>query len=317
MFSVIMPLYNKEPYVARAIGSVLGQTCQNWELVVVDDCSTDRSATVVEGFDDPRIRFVGLESNVGAAAARNHGVALSRGQWLTFLDADDWWEPTFLDEMAGLVERYPTAGIYGSGYFISKNSRRHVAPVGVESGFEEGQVDYCKIYAKTLCMPLCTGAVCLSRQVFDSAGGFAEGIALGEDFLLWLPIALSHSVVLLNKPLSNYNQDSDPTFRGTARLHPPERHMLWQLRQYEPLEASNPSYKRLVDGLRLYGLLPYLVESRYREAARRELAKVDWASQPRHIRFLYRLPWWLLGLRQRLLRVGSNVKQAFVRCLSR
>jgi len=312
-FSVIMPLYNKAPYVRKAVESVVGQTYRDWELIVVDDGSTDDGGDIVTSIADPRIRLVRQE-NAGVSAARNRGVVLSseatfRSPYICFLDADDWWEPTFLEEMAGLIKRHPDAGIYGTNYWIVKNGRKRLAPIGVEEGFAEGEINYCQVYARTLCMPLTSITVCIPRRVFDETGGFPLGITLGEDFLLWLRIALNHTTALLNKPLANYNQDVNVANRGTHHLHPPERHMLWQLGEYEPLEKSNPDYKQLIDNLRTYSLMNYLLDRRYRDAARIELAKVDWDRQPAKTRRLYQRPVWALQLRQHVLKTGARIKQ--------
>ena len=311
-----MPLYNKAPYVRKAVESVVGQTYMDWELIVVDDGSTDSGGDIVTSIADPRIRLVRQE-NAGVSAARNRGVVLSgeaafRSPYICFLDADDWWEPTFLEEMAALIERHPDAGIYGTGYWIVKNGHRRLAPIGVEEGFAEGEINYCQVYARTLCMPLTSITVCIPRRVFDETGGFPLGITLGEDFLLWLRIAMNHKTVLLNKPLANYNQDVDVAHRGTHHLHPPERHMLWQLGEYEPLEKSNPDYKQLIDNLRTYSLMNYLLDRRYRDAARTELAKVDWSLQPAKTRKLYKQPVWILKKRVQILTLGSFVKQRLI-----
>ena len=310
-FSIIMPLYNKAPYVRKAVESVVGQTCRDWELIVVDDGSTDGGGGIVASIVDARIRLVRQE-NAGVSAARNRGVALSEGPFLCFLDADDWWEPTFLAEMAALIERHPEAGIYGTSYWIVKNGRKRLAPIGVDKGFTEGEINYCQVYARTLCMPLTSITVCIPRRVFNETGGFPLGITLGEDFLLWLRIALTHKTVLLNKPLANYNQDVDIAHRGTHHLHPPERHMLWQLGEYEPLEKSNPDYKQLIDNLRTYSLMNYLLDRRYRDAARTELAKVDWSLQPAKTRKLYKQPVCILKKRAQILTLGSFVKQRLI-----
>lgn len=308
-----MPLYNKAPYVRNAVESVVGQTYRDWELIVVDDGSTDGGGDIVTSIADPRIRPVRQE-NVGVSAARNRGVVLSgeaafRSPYICFLDADDWWEPTFLEEMAALIERHPDAGIYGTSYWIVKNGRKRLAPIGVEEGFAEGEINYCQVYARTLCMPLTSITVCIPRRMFDETGGFPLGITLGEDFLLWLRIAINHKTVLLNKPLANYNQDVDVAHRGTHHLHPPERHMLWQLGEYEPLEKNSPAYKQLIDNLRTYSLMNYLLDRRYRDAARTELAKVDWDRQPAKTRRLYQRPVWALQLRQHVLKTGARIKQ--------
>lgn len=308
-FSVIMPLYNKAPYVRKAVESVVGQTFADWELIVVDDCSTDASADVVEQVVDSRIRVVRLEENGGVSAARNRGVAESTAPFICFLDADDWWEPTLLEEMAGLIARHPNAGIYGTSYYIAKNGRRRVAPIGVDDGFEEGEINYCRVYARTLCMPLWTGAVCMPRNVFDEFGGFPVGIKLGEDFLLWVHIALKHSVVLLNKPLSNYNQDVDVTYRGTHHLHEPQHHMLWHLGDLETFEQTNADYKQMVDNLRTYGLMPYYLSHHYHSAAQQELDKVNWSRQKKEYIALYQSPLWFLHIRHWFLHYGSQIKK--------
>ena len=312
-FSVIMPLYNKAPYVRKAVESVVGQTYGDWELIVVDNGSTDGSGEIVAGITDSRIRIVRLKENIGPGGARNHGVSESTAPWICFLDADDWWEPTFLEEMAGLTERHPDAGIYGTGYYIVKNGKKRVAPIGVKEGFGEGEIDYCKVYAKTLCMPLTSISVAMPRGVFEECSGFKTHLRLGEDFDLWIRIALKHRAVLLKKPLSNYNQDVAVTYRGTHHLRAPEEHMLWNLDYLEPVEQTNPDYKQLIDNLRTYSIYLYLLDRRYREAARRELRKVDWSRQPKKTRRLYRQPIWCLSLTMRGRKLGSKIKQALLK----
>ena len=308
-FSVIIPLYNKAPYVRKTVESVLGQTFGDYELIIVDNGSNDGSHEIVAAFTDHRIKIVRLEENVGVSNARNKGVSLASAPQITFLDADDWWEPTFLEEMAGLIDRHPDAGIYGTGYYIVKNGKKRLAPIGVDEGFEEGEINYCAVYAKTLCMPLTSISVAMPRAVFDETGGFKPHLKLGEDFDLWVRIALKHRTVFLNKSLSNYNQDVDVTYRGTHHLRDPKEHMLWNLGYLEPEEKTNADYKQLIDNLRPYSLLPYLLTKQYRSAARQELAKVDWSRQPANTARLYRLPVGILRLRRFALLTGVKIKK--------
>lgn len=308
-FSIIIPLYNKAPYVGKTVESVLGQTLGDYELIIIDNGSTDDSSEVVASFTDQRIRTVRLEENVGVSNARNKGVSLATAPYITFLDADDWWEPTFLEEMAGLIERHPDAGIYGTGYYIVKNGKKRVAPIGVNSDFTEGEINYCTVYAKTLCMPLTSITVAIPRTVFEESGGFKPHLKLGEDFDLWIRIALKQKVVFLDKPLSNYNQDVDVTYRGTHHLRDPKEHMLWNLGYLEPVEKTNPDYKQLIDNIRTYSLMPYLLTTQYRSAARQELDKVDWNRQPTSLQHLYRQPVGILRLRNFALHIGSNIKK--------
>lgn len=313
LFSVIIPLYNKAPYVRKTVESVLGQTFDDYELIIIDNGSNDGSNKIVAGFIDPRIRTVHLEENIGVSNARNKGVSLSTAPYITFLDADDWWEPTFLEEMSGLIKRHPDAGIYGTGYNIVKNNKKRLAPIGVDESFTEGEINYCAVYTKTLCMPLTSISVAIPRAVFDESGGFKPHLKLGEDFDLWIRIALRHKAVFLNKPLSNYNQDVDVTYRGTHHLRDPKEHMLWNLGYLETEEKINPDYKQLIDNLRTYSLLPYLLTRQYRSAARQELAKVDWGQQPIRTRRLYQKPILYLKLRMQFLKLGSKVKQSVIK----
>lgn len=309
-FSIIMPLYNKAAYVRCAIESVLNQTFPNWELVIIDDGSTDGGGDIVAHIEDSRIQYH-YQSNTGVATTRNNCVEQSSAHYLCFLDADDWWAPTFLEEMQRLIAEFPEAGIYGTNYTIFNETKHktRVAQIGVPEGFERGMIDYCKTYAKTMYMPLWTGAVCIPRNVFYEMGGFPKDIRLGEDFLLWIRIALKYPVVFLNKPLSFYNQDVDSNNRGVGKLHRPEQHMLWNLDFLSEEEKTNEDYKVLIDNLRAYNLLPYYLSKDYHELAKKELDKVDWSNQPQKTRRIYQQPLVWLRITSRIKKVGSKLKQ--------
>ena len=310
-FSVIIPLYNKALYVAKAIESVLSQTSTDFELVIVDDGSNDNSAGIAaQAIEDRANCCLVKQGNQGVSMARNNGAAFSKGEYLCFLDADDWWDPTFLEEMSRFIDEFPEAGIYGTNYTIINETKHktRVAKIGVEEGFEKGYINYCQAYTKTMYMPLWTGAVCIPRIVFDEMQGFPQGIKLGEDFLLWVHIALKHKVVLLNKSLAFYNQDLDPNKRSVGKLYKPQEHMLWNLKDLEPLEAENENFKCLVDALRVTGLMPYFLSKTYRSMAQTELNKVDWSKQLKKYQKLYKQPVAWLKLKYGFRRIGSQVK---------
>ncbi len=231
-FSVIIPLYNKAPYVRKALESVFAQTYTDYELIVVDDGSTDESANIAEAtLRECKVYGVKCkgriirQANAGVSAARNNGVAASQGDYVAFLDADDWWEPTYLERMAQLIEDYPDAGLYACNYVYYKPGKTHVAINNIETGY----INYPKAYYESSAMPVWTGAAMIPRKVFDEMGGFPLGIKLGEDFLLWSKIALQYPVAFLNEPLAWYNNDVPATLRATRNLHAPEHHMLFRL----------------------------------------------------------------------------------------
>jgi glycosyltransferase involved in cell wall biosynthesis len=121
-FSVVIPVYNKEPHIARAINSVLNQTFQDYEIVIVCDPSTDNSNAEVAKFTDPRIRvFHRDEPGPGGYAARNLGINEANAEWIAFLDADDEWYPEHLSKMKDLSETYPSVYFMGCGWEVSSN----------------------------------------------------------------------------------------------------------------------------------------------------------------------------------------------------
>lgn len=316
-FSVIIPLYNKAPYVRKALESVMLQTYSDFELIIVDDGSTDNSLEIVREFvgrldnkwKDDRLTNISQE-NAGVAAARNNGVAASHGEFLCFLDADDWWEPTFLEEMDKLIADYPDAGLFATNYIYYKPGKTHVA-----LELPRGYMNYPEAYLESSAMPVTSITTCMPRRVFDEMGGFPVGIKLGEDFLLWAKTALHYKVAFCEKPLAYYNNDVPAPLRATRNLHAPEYHMLFLL---GPLEAEiaklqdssiKDDWKRLLDTLRVGGLMDYWLSDEYHDIAASELAKIDWSRQPRSAKAQYEKPIWFLKAKRRFMQIGSYWKQ--------
>ena len=319
-FSIIIPLYNKEPYVAKAIKSVLSQTFTDYELIIVDDGSKGNSAAiaaqVIEGHANCCLV---CQENAGVSMARNNGVATSQGDYLCFLDADDWWDFRFLEEISKLIGEFPDAGIYGTSYIIVNETKHktRISPIGVEAGFEKGYINYCQVYAKTLAMPLTSISVAIPRWVFEEMHGFPKGIKLGEDFLLWIHIALKYKVAFLNKPLAFYNQDVDLKNRGIGKLYEPKEHMLWNLTDLEPLEKKNMDYKLLVDNLRVNSLFPYFLSRKYHFFAELELEKVEWNRFSKKTRKRYLKPLVWLRIQYSLRCLGSKWKRCLLRIIKK
>lgn len=184
-FSIIVPLYNKAQYIEKALRSVLGQTCSDYELIVINDGSRDDSLVIAERVLDGSVATIINQENAGVSTARNNGVVASHGEYICFLDADDWWEPTFLEKINAFIEDYPEAKLWCSNYYYVKNSKS-VVKLNIPTGY----FNYCCTYANNLCMPIWTGVTCLSRDVFDEFGGFRSHLKFGEDFDLWIRIGL-------------------------------------------------------------------------------------------------------------------------------
>ncbi len=318
-FSVIVPVYNKSSYVTRTIKSVLAQTYRDFELIVVDDGSNDDSVSVAMSAIKNCESYckVVKQSNSGVAVARNHGVELARGEYVCFLDSDDWWEPAFLDRMSCLIESCPDAGLYGTGYYICKNGKKRIAPIGVDFDFKRGYINYCQVYARTLCMPITSSSVTIPRSTFLNSGKFRKGIKLGEDFDLWIRLALTNKVALLNEPLADYFQDVPVRKRATRKLHKPEEHMLWNLDYLMEEESRNPDLKILMDRLRASGLFRFYLSKKYHGFAMKQLMKIDWNNVPDEVQHLYFSSLRYQRLKFRYRAIGSAVKQFAMRLLIR
>ena len=238
-------------------------------------------------------------------------MALSHGGFICFLDADDWWAITFLEEMGCFIDEFPEAGIYGTNYTIVNEAKHktRVAPIGIDPDFEKGYIDYCQVYAKTLAMPLWTGSVCIPRPVYEEMQGFPTRIKLGEDFLLWIRIALKYKVAFLNKPLSFYNQDVEEISRGViSKGHDPEAFMTFHFDQFEEYEKNNHDLKVLLDRLRVYSLLRFRLNNEHKERVEEEIARVDFSNVDRKYLFYYKLPYPLIWVYYRVHVLASRLK---------
>lgn len=205
MISIIIPLYNKEDSIATALRGVLAQSYQDFEVVVVDDGSTDGGAAVVEQFDDPRIRLI-RQANGGVSAARNRGIAEARGEHVAFLDADDEWMPEFLEEIAALIAAYPESKARATNYIFNSNGVKSPTLLRKIPFTEERGVmtNYFEV-ASCSHPPVCSICVCIDRDLLQEIGGFPVGIKSGEDLLTWARIAVRTQWAYSMKPLAQYN----------------------------------------------------------------------------------------------------------------
>jgi len=285
MFSIIIPLYNKAAYIEKAIWSVLNQTNQEFELILVNDGSTDDPLPPKGGDKALRLQKFGSynhkitiieQGNQGVSLARNNGVEIAKYDYIAFLDADDWWEPTFLQQMKGLIEEFPRAAIYGCSYFIVKNGRTIQANIGLDAGFEHGLINYLQVYAKTLYMPLTSISTIIKKSVFESEHGFKPKLKLGEDFDLWNRVCTKYQTAFLNIPLAYYNQDVELKNRAIGyKLYEPEQHMLFT--NYGDL-TFDPDFRNLFEKLAVYSLLPYYLENKNKKEVDLILKGINWEN---------------------------------------
>lgn len=203
--SIVMPLFNKEREVARAISSVLAQTFSSFELVVVDDGSTDHSTEIVATFNDPRIRLI-KQANAGVSAARNRGVDEARADLVAFIDADDEWLSDFLSTINLLLQSYPLCSVFATSYLISRSGimERKAILNGVGDDFNDGILrDYFVVAAQSD-PPIWSSAVAIKKKALSEIGGFPLGVASGEDLVTWARLAARYDIAYSRIPLARF-----------------------------------------------------------------------------------------------------------------
>lgn len=220
MISVVIPLYNKERQIAKTLQTVLRQTFQDFEIVIVNDGSTDKSIDEVGKIPDQRIRLI-HQANAGVSAARNRGIEEARGQYIALLDADDEWDSDYLATQMRLTETYPECDIFVTNYQFrdefgntTQTTVRNLPFIG-EHGILS---NYFKV-ASTSNPPICSISIVADKKTFKAIGGFPLGITSGEDLLTWARLACRYRIAYCVKPHAvYYTPTTGPTGKVPADL---------------------------------------------------------------------------------------------------
>jgi len=206
MFSVVIPLFNKAPFIATTLASVLDQSYDTFELIVVNDGSTDDSLEIVKEINDTRIRIISIE-NSGVSVARNTGIEAASHEYIAFLDADDSWAATFLEEMKALIQLHPKQSLFASGrssVFEDKSVRYQHTLLPQEGEWK--LLNHFEVIMNHLPAINMSNSV-VRKAVFSSQGMFTPGQKNHEDHDLWLRLAVGNPIVYLHKNLSFYRKD--------------------------------------------------------------------------------------------------------------
>lgn len=197
--SVIIPTYNRAQLLNNSVNSVLSQTHCDFELLIIDDCSTDNTSEVLEGIKDERVRVIKNPSNRGIAAVRNIGIMNSRGRYIAFLDDDDEWLPDKLEKQLNMIENSPAGlGCVYTGCMIIDMETNDVYQTSIPQ--------YRNNVLTQLLMKnfITTSTTMIKKTCFDKAGLFDEEIPYGEDYDMWIRIAGDFEFDYIKEPLVKY-----------------------------------------------------------------------------------------------------------------
>lgn len=292
MFSVVIPLYNKAAYIAATIDSVLAQTFQDFEVIVVDDGSNDGGAELVEAIADIRVKVV-RQANAGVSAARNHGIDLARGQWVAFLDADDWHHPRYLQTLIEAQIACPAALTVAADYLQVPDADGAWPPSWPDIDNRPLDIELIDDLPSRYTAGPCifTSAIAVRRrQLLLMQPCFPIGESRGEDWDMWFRLAEQSPIALVHTPLAAYRL-------GTAGSLSENRHVLmvepFMRRMRERALSGNLSAKQRRSALQLLAHFDISM-ARQAIASGHRLEGLRWLLKGRM--GVVRKRWWLTAV---------------------
>lgn len=304
MISVVIPLYNKAQSVRKTLDSVLAQTYQDFEIVIVDDGSTDGSADVAEDFLQASrlspfaFRLI-RKSNGGVSSARNRGIQEAKYRYIAFLDADDYWEPTYLETQAKMIHDFSNAKMWGTAWGMMVEDEKYEGHGIRIAKNHRGIVDNDQYFAENMFL-YCTDIVVIDKQIFDTIDMFDERISCGEDVDLWWRIILHFPIAYTNECLAYYRQDTEN--RITLSKPKLQTHFVNFIEKYEVYHEQCPPFKKYVQHEALGHLYKYFREDPKNIEIQRILNHIDFSLQPFSYRLRYtypRLYEWIISLKNK------------------
>ncbi|MCI7430013.1 MAG: glycosyltransferase [Bacteroidales bacterium] len=307
MISVVIPLYNKEKHIADTIRSVLIQSFQDFEVVVVDDGSTDNSAIVVEGLlsKDDRLHLI-KQANEGVCSARNKGIEVARGEFVAFLDADDQWDVDFLAEIVKMQKEFPLAALWGINFaelYGGKLVRE--LPTGLPKGYR-GYVDNYFDMPGRVSDLFCSSSVVIRREAFAKVGLFDTRLKYSEDIDMWYRIILNYPVAFYDRYMVSYFYDADN--RTMNRTHCLCDWLPYYCDKYVQYKGTRfYSWIQLWSAVRIREI--YFDDASQRADARVAAAKLDYSVLPTKYKYLLRTPFWLGSVLWRIDKLKTKIFQ--------
>lgn len=212
LVSVVIPAFNSEQYIGECVDSVLAQSYRNFEIIIIDDGSTDDTVNIVSDYQDDRIRLF-HQNNSGSAAARNYGVKQASGMWIAFIDADDIWLPGKLQKQLEHCSNHAWShtDLFFHGDFYPKYTKA-TKFTSKHSGFILNNL--------LVENSIGTSSVVIKKEIFQASGGFNTNLRALQDWDLWLRVAEKHQVCYVDEPLVYYRVHSSSVSRNVRKTLP-------------------------------------------------------------------------------------------------
>jgi glycosyltransferase involved in cell wall biosynthesis len=241
-FTVVIPLYNKENFIQKTLKSVLNQSFSDFEVLIIEDCSTDNSKSKVLEIQSKKIKLLQHTENKGLSASRNTGIRQAKSEYIAFLDADDVWKTDYLETIFSLITKFPEACLFATNYEeIYPNS---IKVINNQELFDQDAVLISDFFDYNLGKPIYfPSSFTVKKEVFDSIGNYNEDITYAEDVDFNIRCNLKYKLAYSKKPLVNYtlhseNQITNSNFKN--KIFP-------NFSSFEPLAKENASLKRYLD----------------------------------------------------------------------
>ena len=238
-FSIIIPLYNKEKFIEDTLKSVLQQSFTDYEILIINDGSTDASEAKILAFNDARIQYFRKE-NEGVSEARNYGIENAKSEYITFLDADDYWYPNFLEEMLLNIGKFPEQKVFAAAIEIENPKNVIPSSYSIPKSAESIVVNYFEAsYQEGVIFTSCAA---FHKSVFETIGNFDPKIKSGQDTDLWIRIGLVYPVVFSFKILTRYIYDPNSLSKKKSLLN-----QKLDFSKFTEAEKNNAALKKFLD----------------------------------------------------------------------
>ncbi|TVZ53436.1 glycosyltransferase family 2 protein [Dokdonia sp. Hel_I_53] len=283
-FSVIISVYNKASHIKETLDSVLRQTFTDYEIIVVNDASTDRSDEIINSISKKKIKYILLDKNVGAGAARNIGINIAKGDYISLLDGDDLWKPDYLKEMMALIKAFKNHRVFTAQLIRETKNSSSLCNYSFSTAGNTKMLDLDFFKSSFKQCVLHSSSTTLHREVFNNIGNYDPTIKSGQDTDLWIRIGLAYRIAFSTTPLVIYKFAPKSLYKSIKSTKD-----CLKLNKFKEEEKENKALKKYLD-LNRYSLTLRARLWGEKQQAKDYLKNLDKKNLTRRQRWLVGLP---------------------------